>query len=62
MTFDAASDKCIQEGVQNGWEGSANLVTIWNQGEEDFFRNGSKCGLVHIDSFHLRQLLSWYNF
>ena len=42
MTFDAASDKCIQEGVQNGWKGSANLVTIWNKGEEDFFRNLSK--------------------
>ena len=48
MTFDAASDKCIQEGVQAGWKGSANLVTIWNQGEEDFFRNGSKCGFVYI--------------
>ena len=42
MTFDAANDKCIQEGVTNGWKGAANLVTIWNKGEEDFFRNTSK--------------------
>ena len=46
MTFDAASDKCIQEGVQAGWKGSANLVTIWNQGEEDFFR------AMLYESFH----------
>ena len=54
MTFDAASDKCIQEGVQNGWKGSANLVTIWNKGEEDFFRNLSKpfkCALSHRQYF-----------
>ena len=46
MTFDAANDKCIQEGVTNSWKGAANLVTIWNQGEEDFFR------AMLYESFH----------